>query len=76
MIIIDIGRDVDEQSFIYIEEGKFKGIGYFNLNHQINNIDILQSILTPMHHNRDAQHIIQSYIRTHKKLKIIKLPKQ
>ncbi|GAA4274668.1 exonuclease domain-containing protein [Aquimarina gracilis] len=75
MIIIDHGRDVDEQSLILIEEGKFKGIGYFNLNHQINNIDILRSIITPMQHNRDAQHIIQSYVRTHKKLKIIKLEK-
>ncbi len=75
MIIIDRGRDVDEQSVILIEEGKFKGIGYFNLNHQINNIDILRSIITPMRHNRDAQHIIQSYIRQHKKLKIIPITK-
>ncbi|WP_103071446.1 exonuclease domain-containing protein [Aquimarina sediminis] len=75
MIITDQGRDIDEQSFILIEEGRFKGIGYFNLNHQINNIDILRSIITPMNHNRDAQHIIQSYVRTHKRLKVIKLPK-
>lgn len=75
MIIVDRGRDIDEQGVILIEDGKFKGIGYFNLNHQINTIDILHSIITPMSHNRDAQHIIQSYVRTHKKLKIIKLPK-
>ncbi|WP_024770481.1 exonuclease domain-containing protein [Aquimarina macrocephali] len=75
MIIIDRGRDIDEQSVILVEEGKFKGIGYFNLNHQVNNIEILRSIITPMTHNRDAQHIIQSYVRTHKRLKIIKLQK-
>ncbi len=75
MIIVDRGRDIDEQSVILVEEGKFKGIGYFNLNHQINNIEILRSIITPMTHNRDAQHIIQSYVRTHKRLKIIKLQK-
>ncbi|PKV52107.1 DNA polymerase-3 subunit epsilon [Aquimarina sp. MAR_2010_214] len=75
MIIIDQGRDIDEQSVILVEEGKFRGIGYFNLNHQINNIEILRSIITPMTHNRDAQHIIQSYVRTHKRLKIIKLQK-
>ncbi len=73
MMIIDHGRDIDEQSVILVEDGKFKGIGYFNLNHQINNIEILRSIITPMQHNRDAQHIIQSYVRTHKKLKIVKL---
>ncbi|MEW7290468.1 exonuclease domain-containing protein [Aquimarina sp. 2304DJ70-9] len=75
MMIIDRGRDIDEQSVILIEEGRFIGIGYFNLNHQVNNIDILRSIITPMEHNRDAQHIIQSYTRGHKKLKIIKLSK-
>ncbi|WP_299440926.1 exonuclease domain-containing protein [uncultured Aquimarina sp.] len=75
LIVIDRGRDVDEQSVILIENGKFKGIGYFNLNHQINNIDILRSIITPMSHNRDAQHIIQSYVRQHKKLKVVALDK-
>ncbi|MDH7448281.1 exonuclease domain-containing protein [Aquimarina sp. 2201CG14-23] len=75
MIVIDRGRDIDEQSVILIEGGKFKGIGYFNLNHQINNIDILRSIITPMSHNRDAQHIIQSYTRQHKKLKVLALDK-
>ena len=71
MVIIDRGRDIEEKSFILVEEGRFKGIGYFNLNYQVNNIEILRSITTPMSHNRDAKHIIQSYVRTHKKLKII-----
>ncbi len=75
MIIIDRGRDVDEQSIILVEEGEFKGIGYFNLNHQVNNVDILRSIITPMQHNRDAQHIIQSYTRKNKKLKIVPISK-
>ncbi len=74
MIIIDRGRDIDEQGVILIEKGEFKGIGYVNLNHQITNISILRSIITPMSHNRDAQHIIQSYTRQHiKRLKIIDL---
>ncbi|WP_378184282.1 exonuclease domain-containing protein [Aquimarina sp. SS2-1] len=73
MIVIDRGRDIDEQSVILIENGEFKGIGYFTLNHQINNINILRSIITPMNHNPDAQHIIQSYVRQHKRLKVITL---
>ncbi len=75
MMIIDRGRNIDEQSVILVEEGKFKGIGYFSLNHQINNIDILRAIITPMEHNRDVQHIIQSYTRLKKKLKIIPIQK-
>ncbi len=75
MIIVDRGRDVDEQSAILIEDGRFKGIGYFNLNFQINTPEILRTMITPMEHNRDAKHIIQSYIRKNKRLKIIKLSK-
>lgn len=75
MVIIDRGRDIDEQSAILIENGEFKGFGYFNLNYQINNIDILRSIITPMNHNRDAQHIIQNYLRQNKKIKIIPISK-
>ncbi|WP_281987988.1 exonuclease domain-containing protein [Aquimarina aggregata] len=75
MLIVDRGRNIDEQSAILIEEGKFIGVGHFTLNHQINNIEILRSIITPMSHNRDAKHIIQSYVRQNKKLKITKLPK-
>ncbi len=73
MVIIDRAREVDERSAILIENGLFKGIGYFNLNYQITNMDVLQSVITPMENNRDAQHIIKSYLRKNKKLKIIKL---
>src|SRR5690606_311549 len=73
MVIIDRGRDIDERSAILIENGVFKGLGFFNLNYQINNIEVLESIITPMENNRDNQHIIQSYLRKRKDLKIIHL---
>jgi DNA polymerase-3 subunit epsilon len=76
MVIIDKGRDIDERSAILIENGIFKGLGFYNLNYQINNIDILESIITPMENNRDIQHIIQSYLRRNKRLKVIQLDKQ
>ncbi len=71
MVIIDKGRDVDERSAILIEDGIFKGLGFFNLNYQINNIEVLESIITPMNNDRDTQHIIQSYLRKNKKVKQI-----
>lgn len=73
MVVIDRGRDIEERSAILIENGVFKGLGYFNLNYQINNIDVLKSVITPMENNRDSQHIIQSYLRRNKKLKIINI---
>jgi len=72
-IIVDKGREIDERSAIYIENGVFRGIGFFNLNYQINTAEVLQSIITPMEHNRDVQHILKSYLRKNKKLKIINL---
>ena len=73
MIIIDRGRDIGEKSVFLIENGVFKGMGFFDLYHQINNKEILQSLITPMENNRDNQHIIQSYMRRNKRLKIIEL---
>ncbi|MCB7479682.1 exonuclease domain-containing protein [Christiangramia sediminis] len=73
MLLIGRGREVDEKSALLIEDGEFKGIGYFNLNHQINNLDIIRSIITPMNDNRDAQHIIQSFLRKKHNFKIIQL---
>ncbi len=71
MMLIDKGRDVDERSVILIENGIFKGLGFFNLNYQINTLKILESVITPMENNRDTQHIIQNYIRRNKNLKIV-----
>lgn len=74
MVIVDRGRDVDERSAILIQNGIFKGLGFVSLNYQINNIEVLQSIITRMENNRDSQHIIQNYIRKNsKRLKIINL---
>ncbi|WP_179349767.1 exonuclease domain-containing protein [Winogradskyella pacifica] len=73
MLIIDKGRSIEEKSVFLIENGIFKGMGFFDLNHQINNRAILASLITPMENNRDTQHIIQSYMRRNKRLKIIDL---
>ncbi|RXG23246.1 exonuclease domain-containing protein [Leeuwenhoekiella aequorea] len=71
--LIDRGRTTDERSLILIEEGAFKGLGYFNLNYQISNTEILNRIITPMENSLDARHIIQSYLRVKKVIKTIDL---
>ena len=72
-IIIDKGRAHDERSAILIENGIYRGFGFIDLNYQINNIEILKSLITPMQNNRDVQHIIQSYLRRKKVMKIINI---
>ncbi|MFT5750788.1 MAG: DNA polymerase-3 subunit epsilon [Flavobacteriales bacterium] len=73
MLIIDKGRKVDERSVVLIENGIFQGVGFYNLNFQLNTLEILKSIIIPMEDNRDSQHIIQSYSRNARNLKIIPL---
>lgn len=73
MLIIDKGRDVHEKSVFLVENGVFRGFGFFDLNLQITNKDILASLITPMTNTKDNQHIIQSYMRRNKRLKIIEL---
>ncbi|MFP4845810.1 exonuclease domain-containing protein [Winogradskyella sp. PE311] len=75
MVLIDKGRDINEKSVILVEDGIFKGIGFFDLYHQINNREILDSLITPMENNKDTQHIIQSYMRRNRRLKVIELTK-
>jgi DNA polymerase-3 subunit epsilon len=73
ILIMDKGRETGERCGIEIKDGVFKGLGYFNLNHQINNIHILESIITPMEGNENTTHIISTYLRKKKVLKIIEL---
>jgi len=73
MVIIDKGREIGEHSAILIQDGQLKGIGYYELNHQINNIHILQSIITPMVGDMNTKHIIESHLRKRRVLKILDL---
>lgn len=72
MLVIDRGRKVDERSAVLIENGVYKGYAFYNLNYQVNNIDILKNILIPMENNKDVKNIIQSYIGKKKALKIVR----
>jgi len=72
MIIIDRGRSVNERSAVLIENGIYKGYCFYDLNYQINNIDVLKNIIIPMQNNRDTRHIIQSYLKRNRVMKIVK----
>ncbi len=72
MIIVDRGRTLEERSAVLIENGIYKGYAFYNLNYQVNNIDILKNILIPMENNKDIKNIIHSYITKKKALKILR----
>lgn len=71
LILTGPGRKPAEKSALLIENGIFKGIAYYDLNFQLNTPGIIKNIMTPMAHDRDAQHIIQSYLRKKNPFKVI-----
>ena len=73
VIIVGKGREIGEKSAILIREGEFKGLGYYDLNHQINNIPILETIITPMEADKNTTQIITTYLAKKKGFKIIEL---
>jgi DNA polymerase-3 subunit epsilon len=71
MIIIDRGKNHSEKSVILIEDNQFKGYGFTDLNHQINNIDILRSIVNVNQYSYKFNNIIHSFLQKEKVEKII-----
>jgi len=71
MIIVEKGRTVNERSAVLVENGIYKGYVFYDLNYQINNIEILKNIIVPMQNNRDTRTIIQGHMRKNKGFKII-----
>lgn len=71
LIIVEKGRVVDEKSAVLIENGVFKGFGFYNLNYQLTNVEILKNIITKLPEDRDAKNIILSYLRRNNRAKVI-----
>lgn len=73
VVLLDKGREIGEQSAVLIKNGSLVGFGFYDLNYQINNIHILESLITPMNGTRDANYLIESYLRKKKVLKTLEL---
>lgn len=72
IMLLDKGRELGEKSVFLIKNGVFQGFGYAELNYQINNIPILESIITPMQGDDETTYIIESYLRI-KRLRMVEL---
>ena len=73
VLLVDKGREIGEYSAILVRNGSLVGTGYYDLNHQINNIHILESLITPMCGTENANFILESYLRKKRILKTIQL---
>ncbi len=73
LALLDQGRQIGERSFVLIKNGSLKGFGFVELNHQINNIHILESIITPMSSDENTTFIVESHLRKNNNLKVLEL---
>ena len=73
LLIIDKGRNVNEKSFIFIEDYIIKGYGYYELNHQIKTLKKIKNRLVEIDHNQDSQTILYNYIKSNKHQNLIEL---
>ncbi|MGB5395369.1 MAG: exonuclease domain-containing protein [Lutimonas sp.] len=72
MILIDSGRNQEENSVVLIEKNELIGYGYVDLNYQINNIEILRSLISKKKFIDGTEKIVQEYLKKEKVKKIIR----
>lgn len=72
-IIVDKGREIEENAIILIENNIVYGYGYTNLALQENDITVLKSVLTPIEYKDISKTIIKNYLNKNKVQKIIRL---
>ncbi|MDM9631936.1 exonuclease domain-containing protein [Robiginitalea aurantiaca] len=73
LLLVDKGRKNGERSAIWLQDKEVKGIGYYELNHQINNIHILENLLTPVSDSTGALDVVIDFLNKKPILKAIEL---
>ncbi len=72
MILIDKGRSISEKSVILIENNTYKGYGFADLSYQINNLNILKSLITSTNILDIQNNTIIKYLKNNPIEKIIR----
>lgn len=72
LIIVNKGRNANEKSIVLIENDVLLGFCFVNLEYQINNLDILKSLISPLENNHINRNIVKSYLQKNKVEKIIR----
>ncbi len=72
MVLIDKGRHISEKSVILIENNEYKGYGYTDLDYQVNNLEVLQKIVSAPKQLQNQDNIINKYLVNNKIEKFIR----
>ncbi|MBN2480341.1 MAG: hypothetical protein JXB19_01270 [Bacteroidales bacterium] len=71
LLIIDGGRNVEERSAVKIENGKYRGFGYFSTEYAPDHPEIIMDCITGYSDSRETRNIIIQYLRNHPVEKIL-----
>jgi DNA polymerase III subunit epsilon len=71
LLIIDSGRNKDEQVVVKIENGKYMGYGYFSSYYAAVDESIIHDCVQGFPDNREVQQIIRQYLRNRQVDKLI-----
>lgn len=72
LIIIDKGRSIGEKSIILIENDILLGFCFVDLEYQINNLEILKSLISPIENDIHNRFIVKNYLQKNIVEKIIR----
>lgn len=71
MLLVDKGRDIDEKSVIVVKDNHYIGYGFFTLNHQISNFDVLDTLIVKNEYIENSKEVILKYLKKNKIEKLI-----
>ncbi len=72
MLVIDKGRHPNEKSVLLIQNNEIQGIGFIDLAHQLENIEIVKNLITPIENNITTRNSIKKYLDKSRVEKIIR----
>lgn len=64
-VLIDSGRNEEEQSCLWVEEGKFLGMGYISFHTDVSDMESLRSCIVPYPSNDYILNMVLGYAETH-----------
>ncbi|MBT3935977.1 MAG: GIY-YIG nuclease family protein [Bacteroidetes bacterium] len=70
-LLLDKGRSRNEKSIVKVENGKYLGFGYVDIENFDGDIELLKDCVKPYVDNRDVQSIIKNYLKSNKVEQVI-----
>ncbi|MGB2273622.1 MAG: exonuclease domain-containing protein [Flavicella sp.] len=72
MLVIDKGRHANEKSILLIEDNQIKGLGFVDLAHQIENIEMVKTLITPIEDSLPTRYATKKHLEKGKVERIIR----